>query len=97
MKDEHGMPMPDAGSWLPWSNEGDEIISENESNVTALMYPEDADFIVHAANHIIPCRDIVRRLARWQHGGMSSGNINDIAADAALIWAEMQREAKGGQ
>jgi hypothetical protein len=37
--------------------------------------------------------EIVRRLAKWRCGGSGSGNINEIATDAAKLWAEMQ---KGG-
>lgn len=98
MKDEHGMPLPDAGSWLPWSNEGDEILSENETNVTALMYHDDADFIVHAANHIIACREIVRRLIEWHFGPLDKHvSLCDIVADAKKLWAKMQKEAKGDE
>lgn len=62
---------------------------------------DDFDFTIHAANWIIPCREIVRRLSVWydesgKPGGSVSFNVIEVSRDAASLWAKMQEEAKGG-
>jgi len=54
-----------------------------------IIMEEDADFISHAANNIIPARDIVRRLATSK----SVSDLMEIAVDAEKLWSKMQREA----
>lgn len=50
------------------------------------------------------CREIVRRLAEWDkkypdvmvYSFNAEKEHNELATDAAKLWAEMQRDAKGG-
>ena len=107
-RDEHGMPIPSKLTVLPVRiadmmsecdrySHGEVVIdsSENESEVVGLYAfgsREDMEFFVHAANWIIPCREIVRGLAEL-------GSIGDralmyqLVTDAANLWAKMQKEA----
>lgn len=99
-RDEFGMPLPDVTSHLPWEKQvGERLGSEAWLIVDAngmpihenigIIMEEDADFISHAANNIIPARDIVRRLATSK----SVSDLLEIAADAEKLWSKMQREA----
>lgn len=95
MKDEHGMPLLSEETPLPWKVERDERISDRcgckvEADLDG--FPETLHFIVHAANWIIPCRDIVRRLATYTN----ERQLFVLVEDAQKLWDEMQREAKGG-
>ena len=99
-RDEFGMPVPDVTSHLPWEKQvGERLGSEAWLIVDAngmpihenigIIMEEDADFISHAANNIIPARDIVRRLATSK----SVSDLMEIAVDAEKLWSKMQREA----
>lgn len=108
MTDSYGLPVPSDESPLPWRLCGlFEIMSSNETYVSELdesLGDIDAEFIVHAANNIIACREIVRRLAGWDkkypkgtiHSFNAEKEHDAIAADAANLWDKMQEEAKGG-
>jgi hypothetical protein len=93
-RDEHGMPLP--GSDLPWRQCGTfEIMSGNEIYVSELgesLGDLDVPFIVHAANSIIPAREIVRRLAEWSKSD-SMDDFIPVIRDAEKLLAKMQ---KGG-
>lgn len=103
MKDEHGMPLPGDASPLPWSRNNERDLQADERRiddydgvrVAGVWDDDDCEFIVHAANHIIPCRDIVRRLAEWIKSDLVS-DFDEIALDAVKLWDEMQREKGGG-
>lgn len=99
MLDEHGMPVPSDESPLPWAQNGvggiDSLYYRRVCDFEAFSDSKNRDFTIHAANWIIPCREIVRRLA-------DGGTIGDKALmyqlweDAARLWAKMQRDALGG-
>lgn len=98
-RDEHGMPLP--GSDLPWRQCGTfEIMSGNEIYVSELgvsLGDLDVPFIVHAANNIIPAREIVRRLIEWHCGPIDKHvSLCDIVSDAEKLWAKMQSEVRDG-
>ena len=98
--DEHGMPVPDQSSPLPWERfdsygivdaNGDEVVCVVRK---AFIATADCKFAVHAANNIIECRDIVRRLA--EPGAVEIRVVvEQIAADAARLWAKMKAESEG--
>ena len=104
--DEYGMPVPHSESPLPWSASGKDewawVKTETgngnyETGVCEPYFRADADFIVHSANWIIPCREIVRRLSVWyDECGSVSFNVIEVSRDAAKLWADMQRDAKRG-
>lgn len=100
MLDEYGMPVPGDENPLPWRMCGlFEIMSSNETYVSELgesLGDIDVEFIVHAANWIIPCREIVRRLAEWCLDDPAAGSYSEIAEDAARLWAKMREDVKGG-
>ena len=52
----------------------------------------DFDFCSHAFRWIVPCRDIVRRLAEWAESDLM-GDFDKIASDAVVLWAEMLKGA----
>lgn len=95
--DEHGMPVPPEHLplklWVEHEKFVDTVRDRDDLEVNIWDMPE---FFVHAANWIIPCREIVRRLAEWLASDGSKESEFDIADDAAKLWAEMQRDAKGG-
>jgi hypothetical protein len=102
-RDEFGMPLPDVTSHLPWEKQvGERLGSEAWLIVDAngmpihenigIIMEEDADFISHAANNIIPARDIVRRLAEWSKSD-SMDDFIPVIRDAEKLWEKMQKEA----
>lgn len=107
MLDEHGMPVPTYahGPFRVIPNDEtahDEafLIVDGESNVINPIWQKDVgEFFAHASNWIIPCREIVRRLAETMNAA-SSGDFEEkayeVATDAAKLWAKMQEAAKGG-
>lgn len=108
-RDEHGLPVPGEASPLPWSanEERDEQVNERRIDdhdgvrVAGVWDDDDNRFMVHSANWIIPCREIVRRLSVWydesgKPGGSVSFNVIEVSRDAAKLWADMQRDAKRG-
>jgi len=107
-RDEFGMPVPDVTSHLPWEKQvGERLGSEAWLIVDAngmpihenigIIMEEDADFISHAANNIIPARDIVRRLIEWHCGPIDKHvSLCDIVSDAEKLWAKMQSEVSDG-
>lgn len=101
--DEHGLPMPHNESPLPWSSSGNDewawVKTETgkgnyETGVCEPYFRSDADFIAHAANNIVECRDIVRRLAKWAKSDLMD-DIDDIIDDAVRTLDRMKREANG--
>ena len=101
MLDEHGLPVPEQSSPLPWRQfDTYEVVDANGNEVVcvvrkAFITARDCEYAVHAANWIIPCREIVRRLAEWLASDGSGGSEFDIAENAVKLWADMQRDAKG--
>lgn len=98
-RDEHGMPVPHEESPLPWREHSGGIEADDESWVLEdeFLADQDLHFSIHAANWIIPCREIVRRLADFDcYMDIQESDVRGIIADAANLWAEMQRDAKGG-
>ena len=91
MSDEHGMPVPPEEIpmplWIDREQFVDTVRDKHDEEVNLWDMPE---FFVHAANHIISCREIVRRLAESK----SVQDLLAIASDAEKLWAKMQ--AKGG-
>lgn len=102
MRDGFGMPVPDKSSPLPWKQfDAYEIVDANCDEVVcvvrkAFVTNADCKFSVHAANWIIPCREIVLRLAEWSEGEGFWDDWEGIATDAAKLWNKMQEDAKGG-
>jgi len=103
--DQHGMPLPNKLSPLPWSmHQTSSLVysadgwTENANGYRVewvyACSANDAVFKVHAANWIIPCRDIVRRLAEWLESNGIKESEFDIADDAAKLWEEMIRDNK---
>ena len=99
-RDEHGMPLPDEESPLPWEKDGPWDVLDKSGLIVAYdcSTEKSRDFIVHAANNIIPAREIVRRLAEWHDeaakpDGTLSFNLIEIAGSAEKLWAKMQSEA----
>ena len=85
-RDEFGMPLPDR-RLLPLSlNEDGEVVDRDGDEVELWC---DRDFFIHAANNIIPAREIVRRLATSK----SVSDLMEIAVDAEKLLSKMQREA----
>ena len=101
MLDEHGLPVPEQSSPLPWRQfDTYEVVDANDNEVVcvvrkAFITSRDCEYAVHAANWIIPCREIVRRLAEWVVDDPASDNLASIATDAAKLWDDVQRDAKG--
>ena len=98
MTDEHGMPLPSDDNPVPWRMCGlFEIMSSNETYVSELgesLGDIDAEFIVHAANWIIPCREIVRRLAEATTKEVNPAeSYRRIGYEAAKLWIQMQKGA----
>lgn len=103
MLDEHGMPVPHKSSPLPWKQlDTYEMVDANKDEVVCAVRKgfvtnADCKFSVHAANWIIPCREIVRQLAEAAVKEVSpEAAYKRIAYDAAELWAKMQEDAKGG-
>lgn len=90
MSDEHGMPVPTeqipTPLWIDREQFVDTVRDKHDEEVNLWDMPE---FFVHAANWIVPCREIVRRLAEL-------GSIGDralmyqLVEDAAKLWDEMK-------
>jgi len=104
MLDEHGMPVPTYahGPFRVIPNDEtahDEafLIVDGESNVINPIWQKDVgEFFAHASNWIIPCREIVRRLAELNNATVvCSQAIITLMDDAAKLWAKMQEDAKG--
>lgn len=98
-RDKHGMPVPDENIQLPWISDSCRGINGKAryvavSTLDAFFDRDSRDFAVHAANWIILCREIVRRLAEPQ--ALSLNEMEIIIQDAAKLWAKMQEDAKGG-
>ena len=104
-RDGYGMPVPDGGSPLPWSaNErrdertnGRRVDDYDGVRVAGVWDDDDRWFILHAANNIIPAREIVRRLIEWHCGPIDKHvSLCDIVSDAEKLWAKMQSEVSDG-
>lgn len=104
MLDEHGLPVPVCGKVIV-EQFGDEyhLLVDGEDGfqvvLTFCKTRDAAEFLAHAINHITPCREIVRRLVEaenWPDRMMVAGESRSIAEDATKLWADMQRNAKGG-
>ena len=99
MKDEHGMPGFHPEEKFPWcfhgGDEGYHVYDADGGDVCHITDTERevVENMVHASNWIIPCREIVRRLAEYYE---SYGLPLILGDDAAKLWADMQRDAKGG-
>jgi hypothetical protein len=93
MKDEHGMPLPSKNSPLPWQTTECWDLRDEDGGILAVDFSTQADakFAVHAANHIIEAREIVRRLAEWWEN--KEHPIGSLGIEASRLWADMQ---KGG-
>ena len=101
--DEHGMPVPSEDRPLPWDFcDNRDSWKERDGLDLREFWAEldDAEFAKHAANNIIECREIVRRLAEHYKTEPSEtfcGNkLYRICDDAARLWAKMQREVGDG-
>jgi hypothetical protein len=95
MTDEHKMPLPSKNRPLPWIVSDYFNVQDNSSRLVVYecATTADADFIVHAANYIIPCREIVRRLLEWHNGPIDKHvSLYDIANDAEKLWAKMRED-----
>lgn len=100
MLDEHGMPLPLEEIPLPlWIDKVKFVDTVRDSLDEEVNLWDMPEFFVHAANNIIPAREIVRRLAECSN----VKNLEEfqilaarIVDDAAKLWANMQRDAKGG-
>lgn len=85
-RDEHGMPLPDERLLPVAIGDCGQVTDRDGEEIELWVDPE---FFVHAANWIVPCRDIVRRLA-------DGGTIGDkalmyqLVTDAANLWDEMK-------
>lgn len=105
MLDEHGMPVPVCGRVIV-EQFGDEfhLLVDGEDGfqlvLTACKTREAADFFAHAMNHILPCREIVRRMAEIYvtepTQNFRGQRIFAAARDASQLWVKMQEDAKGG-
>lgn len=98
-RDEFGMPVPDEELPLPWEPDGQwDVLDKNGLIVVYDCSTEKSrDFIAHAANNIIPAREIVRRLAEATVKEVNpSESYKRIAYDAANLWARMQKEVGDG-
>lgn len=95
MLDEHGMPVPPEHTpiplWIEHERFTDTVRDADDQEVNLWDSPE---FFVHAANWIVPCREIVRRLGKPQ--ALSLAEMEAIMLDAANLWSEMQEDVKGG-
>ena len=93
-RDEFGMPLPDR-RLLPLSlNEDGEVVDRDGDEVELWC---DRNFFIHAANNIIPAREIVRRLIEWHCGPIDKHvSLCDIVSDAEKLWAKMQSEVSDG-
>lgn len=98
-RDEHGMPLPYVQSPLPWKKQVGERGGKEAWIITdAIRFPihesigvimeQDADFAAHAANWIIPCREIVRELAECH-----PSDWDMVATKAKKLWDEMLKGA----
>lgn len=93
MKDEHGMPLPPEHIPLPlWIDREQFVDTVRDKNDEEVNLWDMSEFFVHSANHIVSCRDIVRRLATSK----SVQELLAIASDAESLWSKMQREEGGG-
>lgn len=94
MKDNFGMPLPGDESPLPWSVHHNGIQASNGEYVIEVgwLNEVEARFIADSVNRIAACRNIVRRLATYSN----ERQLFVLIEDAEKLWAEMQREAKGG-
>lgn len=96
-KDEHGMPSHFPGEKLPWfSHAGEDgyVVVDNEGERVLTICDSETDVvktILHAANYIMLCREIVRRLAENEE--MRSDEWVRLIVDAKELWAKM----KGGE
>jgi len=106
MSDEHGMPVPiyAHGPFKMIPNEGLSyqemyLIVDGENNVICpISEPDVGEFFAHAANNIVECRDLVRRLAEKYARAVAYGTIvTPEMSDASKLWTKMQREAKGDE
>ena len=96
-RDEFGMPLPSKSSPLPWQDSYcREVADANFGLVAEKFWTEsDTGFAVHAANNIIPAREIVRRLAEWSKSD-SMDDFIPVIRDAEKLWEKMQSEASDG-
>lgn len=85
MTDEHGMPLPDERLLPVAIGDCGQVTDRDGEEIELWVDPE---FFVHAANWIVPCREIVRRLAFSKLS--LEGEIWDLRMDAANLWAEMK-------
>ena len=86
-RDEFGMPLPPEEIPLPLWIEKEQFVDTVRDRLDQEVNLWDMpEFFVHAANNIIPAREIVRRLAISK--GVS--DLLGIAADAEKLWSKMQ-------
>ena len=87
------MPLPSETNPLPWKiDEADEFDLCNSTGslvVFQVSTTDDTEFIIHAANRIIECRDIVRRLAENEEKTLDQWV--SIYEDAKELWAKMKK------
>lgn len=87
VRDEHGMPLPDERILPIAVFAGESVVDRDGEEIEMWVDPE---FFVHAANNIIPAREIVRRLAEWWEN--KEHPIGSLGIEAAELWAKMQKE-----
>lgn len=87
---------------MPWcyhhGDEGYHVYDAEGRDVCHIIDTERevAEIMIHAANHIIEARDIVRRLAELGSIG-DRALLYQLAEDAAKLWDKMQREDKSDE
>lgn len=91
--DEHGMPMPDERLLPIAVGEYGEVVDRDGEEIEFWVDPV---FFAHAANNIVECRDIVRRLAEKYAKAVAHGTlVTPEMRDASKLWIKMRREVKG--
>ena len=90
-RDEHGMPLPDNRLLPVRIGDCGQVTDRDGEEIEFWVDPE---FFTHAANNIIPCREIVRRLAEATKKEVNpAGSYQRIGYDAAKLWDEMLKGA----
>lgn len=80
-RDEHGMPLPDERLLPVAIGDCGQVTDRDGEEIELWVDPE---FFVHAANWIVPCRDIVRELAECH-----PSDWDMVATKAKKLWDEM--------
>ena len=95
-RDEHGMPLPLEEIPLPlWIDKVKFVDTVRDSLDEEVNLWDMPEFFVHAANNIIPAREIVRRLAEWSKSD-SMDDFIPVIRDAEKLLAKMQSEVRDG-